>query len=1048
MAVVHISSNSSSTHRMMKDIAEIEKLPPLLNVSGMHLEEDIFEWHINLRPANENSSKFCCTPFHLIARFPQNYPRSPPHIKACTFIAHPNVIRSNSGEYEICLEMLKQSNNHQSDSIVRPYEGWSSAFSVYSLLMQLQAILIDGHEYMMKHGSAEDAVFEAQSFSCNVCKHSCSTPNPAFSSEEEMINFIEPQVPIDPGMMKNVIDRSRHSLYSKSERPRKAELSAAKKRSPVETTAAKVVKGEVAVKPSKLSEQTEDSWILVKSKKTMKKVSSLLMSKHSTQHHNSDTIQLFNCFDALENNRSFLLRCEDCREMLEAHNFSNSQLKKADLSAKFCKACILKKTPKPSDKEEVAPALDLRLMSKSQRRNFMRREKKRALLAAKVLETLDDTGKKQQNVQTPSLATPSITATEKGKTIPNTQTPERTKPAIKEQSLFWKKEWTSSCESLGSFKALSFHTMTRILTFLGSAEVMEASSTCKYLAVVAEDGIIWRHIFSKRYPNSKLVAENISDWKYAFLMEVNHIQRDICCWYSKSSFQEDVLGIPLDYTVNPKTEKVDYISSSFDLLSKTVFYEVGVRRTVWNEPFKLWLPLYLTAEHFDRALPFLRRTFPKLCPHRNTTSFEPLMILDVLPTIMNTIVVLVADGGVANSERILEGYCQIHRLFLALIEKFPSLQNNIEKKLHDFITKPTIRTKDHTPGLGQIICLLSVSKKFDWMKMAKAYITESFDRNVLWVCKKYPELANIEKGDQSRLEKVFDASKVRFRHLLFHVYFLHSIAKQANAEFYDVAYGSPPAKMKAEFQKVIGCILNLSSWPDFFKLAHLNCPSREQLTFWLESAVENSLKKGYHSKHTRFHAIQKSGVSKILLKGESYTVPPNMSELRLENHWAWNHGSQFLDASVLFFGFDKHLDRKVDYARQVAYGGAVLHSGDIMEFGNNRGTHIIELNVRRIPSHIQSIVFVLSAFSRAKLKDIIQPTVHVHDSTTGMELCKYSHDSSVSANNKAVIMSCLWREENLKSHWHMDAFGIECVSGDALNYSPIISQIQKSVLKK
>ena len=128
----------------------------------------------------------------------------------------------------------------------------------------------------------------------------------------------------------------------------------------------------------------------------------------------------------------------------------------------------------------------------------------------------------------------------------------------------------------------------------------------------SEDGYLWKELFSRNNPNSKLTSHNLSDWKHVYLLEVNNILDELHCYYTKSTFEEDVLGIPIEYTVNPVTGCTDYIYSSLDLLSYTAFYDYQVRKTAWNESFQLWMPIYITEEHFQRALPHIKVSQKKL----------------------------------------------------------------------------------------------------------------------------------------------------------------------------------------------------------------------------------------------------------------------------------------------------------------------------------------------------------------------------------------------------------------------------------------------------
>ena len=118
---------------------------------------------------------------------------------------------------------------------------------------------------------------------------------------------------------------------------------------------------------------------------------------------------------------------------------------------------------------------------------------------------------------------------------------------------------------------------------------------------------------------------------------------------------------------------------AFDLISETAFTSLHVRTPPDSKglPFSLYLPLYITQSHFLKALPRIQTTLLALCtkcpsPYCPSASprFHPHMVLQVLPTILNTMAVLLSDKGVVACDRALDGYCSLHRLFLALCHHF------------------------------------------------------------------------------------------------------------------------------------------------------------------------------------------------------------------------------------------------------------------------------------------------------------------------------------------------------------------------------------------
>ena len=85
-----------------------------------------------------------------------------------------------------------------------------------------------------------------------------------------------------------------------------------------------------------------------------------------------------------------------------------------------------------------------------------------------------------------------------------------------------------------------------------------------------------------------------------------------------------------------------------------------------------------------------------------------------------------------------------------------------------------------------------------------------------------------------------------------------------------------------------------------------------------------------------FSRVQASGVSKLLLKGQQYSAPPNMQRIHVLDKWHFQeHRTCFLDATMFLLAKGGHIIDTVDYSHTESHGtrmvGAVSHSGDVME---------------------------------------------------------------------------------------------------------------------
>jgi ubiquitin-conjugating enzyme E2 D/E len=162
-SVIDDKLQTFAQRRLIKDLEEIENEKiPTVGVTARPLETDLFTWHANIRGPEE--TPYAGGVFHLELKFPQSYPNHPPTIRIFNNIPHPNVF----GGY-ICLDILQQV-----DAKAEEGGGWTSAYSVQSILTQLQSFLFEETLTGSKEKTEMEikkAVKDANSFKCNGCKH-------------------------------------------------------------------------------------------------------------------------------------------------------------------------------------------------------------------------------------------------------------------------------------------------------------------------------------------------------------------------------------------------------------------------------------------------------------------------------------------------------------------------------------------------------------------------------------------------------------------------------------------------------------------------------------------------------------------------------------------------------------------------------------------------------------------------------------------------------------------------------------------------------------
>lgn len=153
-----------STRRLQRDLRELQQTGDLCSVAAQPVNGNLYLWHGNL------SGLSGCI-LHIEMIFPNDYPMSPPKIRLLTSFKHPNVF----GDY-ICLDMLKT-------------DGWSSAYSVSSILRQLQTFLFAENVPQDYGGSRKNTMTareldalrrSTRNFRCPTCEHTGNRPWPKF----------------------------------------------------------------------------------------------------------------------------------------------------------------------------------------------------------------------------------------------------------------------------------------------------------------------------------------------------------------------------------------------------------------------------------------------------------------------------------------------------------------------------------------------------------------------------------------------------------------------------------------------------------------------------------------------------------------------------------------------------------------------------------------------------------------------------------------------------------------------------------------------------
>ena len=157
------------------------------------------EWHANL--VGPPGSSYEDVAFHFEIKIPKNYPANAPKVNIMSYFEHPNVY----GRW-ICLDMLEGQwvpHDHKTQTKKDKGYGWTPAYTIQSILVQLQAFLFDKadttwwSEFATKIGytsTVEEARSGAKYFKCKKCAHKGKKPYPEPLCWKDRLRFMVPGI--------------------------------------------------------------------------------------------------------------------------------------------------------------------------------------------------------------------------------------------------------------------------------------------------------------------------------------------------------------------------------------------------------------------------------------------------------------------------------------------------------------------------------------------------------------------------------------------------------------------------------------------------------------------------------------------------------------------------------------------------------------------------------------------------------------------------------------------------------------------------------------
>lgn len=130
-----------------------------------------------------------------------------------------------------------------------------------------------------------------------------------------------------------------------------------------------------------------------------------------------------------------------------------------------------------------------------------------------------------------------------------------------------------------------------------------------------------------------------------------------------------------------------------------------------------------------------------------------------------------------------------------------------------------------------------------------------------------------------------------------------------------------------------------------------------------------------------------------------------------------------LDASCLMFDDQRQLVDQIWFGQLQSKDGSVSHSGDNRTGAGEGDDEVIQVDLSRIPNHVQALVFTVNSFTGQNFQQVANAYCRIVNLSNNGEVARFNLSSQGSHN--AMIMAKLYRHNG---EWKMHAIG-EIASG-------------------
>jgi len=196
-----------------------------------------------------------------------------------------------------------------------------------------------------------------------------------------------------------------------------------------------------------------------------------------------------------------------------------------------------------------------------------------------------------------------------------------------------------------------------------------------------------------------------------------------------------------------------------------------------NEYFNTWLPIYVNENHYSKNRELILNSLKEI---KKESEFKPEQVFDILPIILNKMIIGGFNGKSVISSSFINCYFQYVLLFKRLCQDYKAeYETYVNRKISLITMNDYEVNKKIVPDIGDFFMLIYLSNKdmstTEMKKMKKVLIEELLIRQIYWMfhgpeCKetmksKVVNNSSLEVSDETYLEKFQKDPNFKMRYL-------------------------------------------------------------------------------------------------------------------------------------------------------------------------------------------------------------------------------------------------------------------------------------------